>query len=88
MLSSSTASFDKDCNSSLCFYDFDIPAESTHKATVFLASSGSPLVFNDVISAVFITHNGSMITHTNIILGGVRERYIHRGRHLFLSNTR
>lgn len=87
MLSSSTASFDKDCNSSLCFYDFDIPAESTNKATAFLTSSGSPLIFNDVISAVFITHNGSMITDTNLILGGVTENSRHTEAAIYFYET-
>ncbi|MFJ2973042.1 hypothetical protein [Pseudomonas fulva] len=87
MLSSSTASFDKDCNSSLCFYDFDIPAESTNKATAFLTSSESSLVFNDVISAVFITHNGSMITDTNIILGGVTENAKHTEAAIYFYET-
>jgi len=87
MLSSSTASFDKDCNSSLCFYDFDVPAESTNKATAFLTSSGSPLIFNDVISAVFITHDGSIITDTNIILNGVAENSRHAEAAIYFYET-
>ncbi|MGN8261965.1 hypothetical protein ACLEJW_21880 [Pseudomonas sp. SMSB3] len=86
-LSSSTASFDKYCNSSLCFYDFDVPAENVNKATVFLTSSGSALVFNDVTSAVFITHNGSLITDTNIILDGVAEDSRHAEAAIYFYET-
>ncbi|HEK1693311.1 TPA: hypothetical protein SMR48_004600 [Pseudomonas putida] len=77
MLSNSTAPFEKDCNSSLCFYDFDIPAQSASKAKVTLGSSETPLIFDDVISAVFITQQGSLITDTNIILGGVPDNSQH-----------
>lgn len=77
LLSASTVNFDKDCNDKICFYDFDIPLRSSSKATAVIESSQQPLIFDDVVSAVFSTIEDSNITNAKIILGGVPSNSEH-----------
>lgn len=77
LLSASTVNFDRDCNDKICFYDFDIPLQSSSKATAVIESSQQPLIFDDVVSAVFSTIEDSNITNAKIILGGVPSNSEH-----------
>lgn len=68
LLSASTVDFDKDCNDNICFYDFDIHLQSSNKATAIIETSQHPLIFDDIVSAVFSIVEDSHMTNAKIIL--------------------
>ncbi|AKT33361.1 hypothetical protein RYA05_31505 [Pseudomonas syringae pv. actinidiae] len=77
LLSASTVDFDKDCNDNICFYDFDIHLQSSNKATAIIETSQHPLIFDDIVSAVFSIVEDSHMTNAKIILGGVPSNSEH-----------
>ncbi|MFJ4445626.1 hypothetical protein ACIPZ8_26520 [Pseudomonas sp. NPDC089422] len=74
---SSSAPLSKDCNSTLCMYQFDIPSSSPNKAKVTISSASASLIFDDVISAALSTYKSDQLNHAYITLGGVPSNARH-----------
>ena len=74
---SSTAPLSKDCNSTLCMYQFDIPSSSPDKAKLTIFSASAPLVLDDVISVALSTYKSDQLNHAYITLGGVPSNARH-----------
>ncbi|MGN8261967.1 hypothetical protein ACLEJW_21895 [Pseudomonas sp. SMSB3] len=74
---SSTAPLSKDCNSTLCMYQFDLPSSSPDKAKVTIASTSAPLILDDVIGASLSTYKSDQLSHAYLTLGGVPSNARH-----------
>jgi len=72
LLSASTASLSRDCNSDICFYEFDTSSDSPNKAILTIDSGGQSLVLEEVIGAMLMTYKSDFLANSYITLNGVK----------------
>ncbi|WP_256675138.1 hypothetical protein [Pseudomonas sp. URMO17WK12:I11] len=77
LLSKSTAPLSKDCNSDICFFEFDISSASPNKAVLTVESRNQPMVFDDVISAALMTYKSDTLSNSYVTLNGVAPNSEH-----------
>ncbi|WP_060486204.1 hypothetical protein, partial [Pseudomonas sp. NBRC 111123] len=77
LLSKSTAPLSKDCNSDICFFEFDISSANPNKAVLTVESKSQPVVFDDVISATLMTYKSDTLSNSYVTLNGVAPNSEH-----------
>ena len=77
LLPQSTAPLSKDCNSDICFFEFDTSSASPNTAVLTFESSNQPMVFDDVISAALVSYKSDTLLNSYVTLNGAAPNSEH-----------
>jgi len=87
ILATASMKLTKDCNSTICFYEFSASSKSKNKGTAIIDPGSQPLILNDIVSAAFITHTTSSIGKANIRIAAFPSNSEHIKSLDYFNNT-
>jgi hypothetical protein len=77
VLASTSVKLRKDCDDTMCLYDFVVPSKSSELITVKIHSASSTLAINNVFSATIVTSPSGLITDTDVSTADVPDNAKH-----------
>jgi hypothetical protein len=77
VLASTSVKLRKDCDNTMCLYEFVVPSKSSELITVKIHSASSTLAINNVFSATIVTSPSGLITATDVSTAGVSTNAKH-----------